>query len=599
MKIVYLVNLLFQNQNMLNFKQYLCSPFFKVFILLLYFCIVPSVFGQTQTDSLATKSYKELTQLYIKNINSKPATAIVYMTKAHEITKKDNDTTAIAKTLYGIALCNFHLTNNSKTLEGLDGAIAILLKQEKVNEALLSECYNLRGMSFSDMKEDSKALDSYLIAKKYANKNKNLRNIIKISTNIAFIKKAHKEYKEAIQIFKKNLEIVQKSAIHKEMKLKYQVSILANITEAYLRIKEVSSEDFTKEARYYNDIALQKCSKKESTLPYHELLINKTIILYRESKYSESIELAQEIVKFALENDNENLLCAAYFYIGKNYAKLKKYNQAITFLKKVESIIEKSQKKYYYERELNRELSLYYSTIGEIEIGQEYLEKYTAFVETEIKDDRKVLNAVYTKNDIPELKEEIERIKNGMLVEKSKKQQLYFITGILIVLLFVSIVWYRKKVKTIKLRVEEVLLKVNELEKTQAQEKNTGSTISEKVTDSKAALLLEKLQKFEEEKMYLHQDCSLSFVAEKLDSNTSYISNVINNYKNKTFKSYITELRINAALIRLKNDDKLRSYTIKAIAEEFGFKRQETFSKAFRAQTGIYPSQYLKKLRED
>lgn len=552
-----------------------------------------------QTDSLATKSYTELTKLYVKNISNKPAVAIVYMTKAHEIAKKDKDATAIAKTLYGIALCNFHLTNNSKTLEGLDKAIAVLLKQEKKNNALLSECYNLRGMLFSDMKEDSKALDSYLIAKKHANKNKNLRSIIKISTNIAFIKKAHKEYEEAIKIFKENLEIVEKSTINEQMKLKYQVSILANISEAYLRMKEVSSEDFTKDAQYYNDLAFQKCSKKESTLPYYELLINKTIILYRKGKYTKSIELAQEIVKFALENDNENLLCTAYFYIGKNYAKLKKYNQAITFLEKVNEILKKSEKKYYYERELNRELSLYYTTIGEIEVGQAYLEKYTTLVEAESEDDSKVLNAVYIKNDIPELKEEIERIKNGMLAEKNKKQQLYFITGILIILLIVSIVWYRNKVKTIKLRVTEVLLKVSELEKTQAQEKNVVSAISEKVTDTKAALLLEKLQKFEDEEMFLLPDCSLSFVAEKLASNTSYVSNVINNYKNKTFKSYITELRINTALIRLKNDDKLRSYTIKAIAEEFGFKRQETFSKAFKAQTGIYPSQYLKKLRED
>lgn len=558
---------------------------------------MPNAFAQA--DSLDTKSYKELTQLFAKSINNKPAVAIAYITKAYEIAEKNKDTTAIAKTLYGIALCNFYLTNNSKTLQGLEEAITVLLRQEKINDALLSECYNLRGMLFSDIKEDSKALDSYLIAKNYANKSKNFRNIIKVSTNIAFLKKAHKEYEEAIKVFKENLEIVEESAINKKMKLKYQVSILANIAEAYLRMKEVSSEDFTKEAQYYNELALQKCSKKESALPYHELLINKTIILYREAKYNKSIELAQEIVNFGLENNDENVLCAAYFYIGKSYAKLKKYNQAITFLEKVNGILKKSEKKYYYERELNRELSLYYTTIGEIEIGQKYLEKYTVLVETETEDDSKVLNEVYLENDIPELKEEIERIKNGMLTEKNKKQQLYFISGILIILLVISIVWYRNKVKTIKLRVTEVLLKVSELEKTQAQEKNVASSISEKVTDSKAALILEKLQKFEDEEMYLLPDCSLSFVAEKLASNTSYISNVINNYKNKTFKSYITELRINATLIRLKNDDKLRSYTIKAIAEEFGFKRQETFSKAFKAQTGIYPSQYLKKVRED
>ena len=85
-------------------------------------------------------------------------------------------------------------------------------------------------------------------------------------------------------------------------------------------------------------------------------------------------------------------------------------------------------------------------------------------------------------------------------------------------------------------------------------------------------------------------------MAEKLETNATYLSKVINRYKRKSYTAYITELRINTALVKLKNDKKLQSYTIKAIAEEFGYKRQETFSRAFKAYTGIHPSQYLKNL---
>jgi len=58
-------------------------------------------------------------------------------------------------------------------------------------------------------------------------------------------------------------------------------------------------------------------------------------------------------------------------------------------------------------------------------------------------------------------------------------------------------------------------------------------------------------------------------------------------------------LRINAALIKLKNDKILQSNNMTAIAETFGFKRPETFSKAFKAHTGIYPSQFLKNLTKN
>ncbi|MBC8754906.1 AraC family transcriptional regulator [Kordia sp. YSTF-M3] len=581
---------------MLNVKQYFCSPIFKILILFFYLCTISSAFSQT--DSLATKSYDELTKLYVQNIGKNPATALVYMQKAHEVAKQTNDTAEIARTFYGLAYCNFYLTNNSKTLQYVEKAIPLLLKEEEKNGVMLYQCFNLKGMVFTDMGENSKALNSHIMAKEYAKKNRNIRNEIITASNIAFIKKMHKNYTEAIKIFKESLAVLEKSNIDDETKLSYELSLYVNIADTYLRMKETTGEDYIKEARYYSNLGLRKCSKTTHTIVYYNLLLTEIVIRFEEGIYQESITLAEEVVTYAKEDNNEATLCNAYFYIGKSYAKLKKYQQAITYLEMVDSLIQKSEKSYSNERQLNRILAVCYTAIGEIEKGQARLERYIGLFDQERVDDVKVMNEVYVKNDIPELISELEELKKIILATEKKKQQLYFIAGILTVLLIFSIGWYRKKVKKVKKHVSDVLKKVAELEKIQVQEKNKTSTISEKVTDQKAALILEKLKKFEEKEEYLSIDCSLSYVADKLQSNTSYISNVINNYKHKTFKAYITELRINAALIRLKNDDKLRSYTIQAIAEEFGFKRQETFSKAFKQETGIYPSQYLKKLRE-
>ncbi|WP_162200432.1 helix-turn-helix domain-containing protein [Kordia jejudonensis] len=562
----------------------------------MYFVSVSNAFAQT--DSLADKSYDELTKLYVKSINTQPSHALVYITKAHEVALKEKNKKNIAKTMYGIAFSNYTLANNSQALESVEKSILLFESADKRNNTLLFQAHNLKGALLTDLRQNSSALNAHLKAKAYAKKANNIRNEILASTNIAFIKKDHKDFKDAIRIFKENLETLENATKPIAKKLSYQLFQYANISEAYLRMGEMTSENYLKEAKYYNELGLQKCPKDDIT-SYSYLLINKIVILHEEGKYEESIALVKKTELLAIDTKDENLLCAVYFYAGKSYAKLNKYETALDFLEKANAIILTSEKKYHIERLLKKELSIVYTAIGNIEKGQEYFEKYVSLVEKETEEDIKVIKEVYIKNDIAELREELNKLSERMASETLQKQQLYVVLGILIVLLIISIFWYRNKVKQVKKRIENALQKANELEKTGIPQVANSSSISEKVTDAKAALLLQKLQKFEEEKMYLLPDCSLSFVAEQLDSNTSYVSNVINNYKNKTFKTYISELRINTALVQLKNDEKLRSYTIKAIAEEFGFKRQETFSKAFKTQTGIHPSQYLKKLRKD
>uniref|UniRef100_UPI0006294D1E helix-turn-helix domain-containing protein n=1 Tax=Kordia jejudonensis TaxID=1348245 RepID=UPI0006294D1E len=570
-------------------------PFFKFFVIIMYFVSVSSAFAQT--DSLANKSYDELVKLYRSTAGNKPAAAKIYITKAYELVSEGNDTRKIAKTLYGISYANYLLTNNIKALEDLENVILLLLGEQKKSSGLLFQAYNLKGTILTDIGKNSEALDAYLKAKIYAREGKKIRNEILASTNIAFIKKEHKDFKEAIRIFKENLELLKKLTVPASQKVKDEVYQLANIADAYLRMGEMTSENYTKEARNYNGIGFKKCSKKDDTVSYAFLLINEVRILYQEGKINESIALATETEHLGIANQDENLLCTVYVFLGKNYAKLKNYKQAIAFLEKGNEIILTSEKKYYIERLLVKELSKSYTALGDIEKGQKYFEKYAKLVETELEEDIKVIKEVYIRNDIAELREELKELKAIMLSEKRQKQRLYYIVGILVLLAVTGIIWYQKNAQKLKKRITSVLQKVNELENEQVSKKPSSNSISEKVTDTKAALLLQKLQKFEEEKVYLLPDCSLSFVAEHLDSNTSYVSNVINNYKNKSFKTYITELRINTALIQLKNDARLHSYTIKAIAEEFGFKRQETFSKAFKQHTGIYPSQYLKKIR--
>ncbi|WP_298420790.1 AraC family transcriptional regulator [uncultured Kordia sp.] len=581
---------------MLNFKQNHCSPFFKVFITLICIFSISNVFAQA--DSLATKSYDELTKLFGSTIYKDKKVAHIYIKAAHEKALASKDNLKISNTYYSLAFCNYSLANTSKALKLLEKSIEYSLPSKNTT-SLFFNSYILKGLIKSDQGKAIEAIDAFIIAKENAIATKSPLKIINASNNIAYVKKMHNDYEDALTIYKENLKKIETIEVSEEVKEQYKIGILMNIPDTYLRMQEVDLGDFTKEASYYNKLALKISTKEKYTNYYYTFLLNEVIIEFEKENHAKSIAIAEEIIEYGLSVKDEAQLCTSYFYIGKNNYKVKNYEQAILYLEKAYDIISKSKRKYSNERLLHDMLAMSYTFIGNSKKTQFHLEKYKELRDEKSRTDIKVISNIHKRSDVVDLEDRIIEQNKRIKTEKTRKIWLYIISIILVVLLIISIIFYKIKVKRIQKNVENVLEKVKKLEKQQQKQKTVSTaSISEKVTDSKAKLILKKLKKFEDAEEFLSQDCSLSFVAEKLDSNTSYISNVINNYKNQTFKSYITELRINAALIRLKNDHKLRSYTIKAIAEDFGFKRQETFSKAFKSQTGIYPSQYLKKLRE-
>ncbi|WP_430408314.1 helix-turn-helix domain-containing protein [Kordia sp.] len=554
---------------------------------------------------MTTKSYDELTKAYKSALNSNREMALEYSKAAYVVAQKEKDTFNIVYALYNLADVKSYLSKNVEALDDLAKAIEIAKQLNDTN--VLYDLYNLKGIIATDMGEYLEALDAYIISKEYAILANNELSKTAASINIGFIKKLNHDYEESISIFKENLEIIDQMDLDSVKKNHNKRFLYINLSDAYLRMKELGAveDDYIKEATYYNDLGLQISSKTKNTGQYYGFLINKAIIHFEKNEYEKSIKLATEIKEHALNTKDTVSLGTMYYYIGKNYHSQGKHEKAIENLEKFYEIIQKSQKKYSNEYQLHFLLALSYSEVGMRKKFYFHLNEHNRLQDEKEKESIKVVSDIHTKYDLPSMKDELEKIEKEYEKQEIRKKWLYGISGFLIIVLIGVFFFYKLKVKRIQKRVEAVLQKVVALEneqEAQKQEKDktiATSSVSEKVTDEKAALLLEKLAEFEKQEEYLSVDCSLTFVAEKLASNTSYVSNVINNYKHKTFKVYITELRINTALIRLKNDEKLRSYTIKAIAEEFGFKRQETFSKAFKAQTGIYPSQYLKKLRED
>ena len=85
---------------------------------------------------------------------------------------------------------------------------------------------------------------------------------------------------------------------------------------------------------------------------------------------------------------------------------------------------------------------------------------------------------------------------------------------------------------------------------------------------------------------------SLQMLCERVESNSSYVSQVINEKYGRTFKVLLNELRVNEACRRLSDPDNYGQFTIEAVSSSVGFKSRANFAVVFKKITGLTPTEF-------
>ena len=119
------------------------------------------------------------------------------------------------------------------------------------------------------------------------------------------------------------------------------------------------------------------------------------------------------------------------------------------------------------------------------------------------------------------------------------------------------------------------------------------------IKDEKIEALISQIKELQEQGFFLKQKTTLYNTAKKLKTNTSYLSNVINNNLKTTFSAFVNDIRIDYIINELKTNKQIRSYSVKAIAEEIGYKSADSFSKYFKQSTGLSPSAFIKNINKE
>ncbi len=211
-------------------------------------------------------------------------------------------------------------------------------------------------------------------------------------------------------------------------------------------------------------------------------------------------------------------------------------------------------------------------------------------------------NKKEARRELIQLRTELTTENNKSILDK-KRNQLFYIVGISLLLVSLLVYIFIREVQKSKTLMKQIRffrtvnVNQNPLPREELQTKETfkKQLIIPKETEEQ---ILQGLQEFEESKKYLDNNMSLATLAVELDTNTKYLSEIINKYKDKNFNTYINELRIKHVIQLLSTDRSYLQYKISYIAEIGGFTSHSAFTNIFKSVTGMSPNEYMQTLRQ-
>lgn len=579
----------------MHLKKPLCI--FNLTCIFLVLCL--SSMNTKAQDSLQHYTKVELNSLYFKHLYTTPVKAEIYAQKLLSNATLAQDSLGTITALLKLATIQSDFNNYDKAIVHVDKALELATKNEKYLPVKMNGIFTKGMIDYKFGKLES-AFKYYTQAYEYYKKNDKIITTNDISHNIALIREALGDYSGALQILLQNQKTYLTTP-ENERNSKYHpffyVNTLLALTDTYTRYANDITERKTSlldSALIYYRKGLVEARKKADTTGEVYLSINKGIIDYEKDMPHKAIAELDNAEKRIRKFQLTNLLTITHYYKGLSYQKLNDLDKAIAYLQKTDSISEKNSINYQI-------LQGAYYTLAKIYIKRKDSANTFKYQNLYIKNDQineritgTVRKDIHEKYDIALLNSEIEA-----LTYTTQKQQKSYATAIVIIIilaiLFLAFFIYYKKQQRQNKKALEVL--VAKMKKSQ-EAKTVKPTRSIAIDDEKVSKILSELDKFVARKGFLDRNCSLDFVAKKVKTNKTYLSKIIHTHKQQNFIQYITDLRINYAIEKLKDDPTFRLYDVKSIAGELGFKSPDSFSRAFKAKTGIYPSYYIKNIHK-
>lgn len=424
--------------------------------------------------------------------------------------------------------------------------------------------------------------------------------------------------------------------------------LLQNLSAVSMRLGDVAK------AREYYDEMMKISTNKSEEGAYMEKFIL-ALILDGEQRYEESITL---LLRLAEETRIKGKLsaryeCDAYDEAARIYLNSGDKDSAVRYMSKCLDIAEKSGILHIYANSLRTLFSIYEEN-GDIAAARPLKDKYMHMMDSIYN--RQQLDAARNQQVLYEMEKTERTIKDlnerhrehEFVIHRQRIIMLATIVGIIIALLLLYYFYRQKKrlsesyrslyqlnrelaathknskesqdelretCRRQRLEIEQMQHKIRVLSyQTEQQEKwETDDCIAnaefQPVNSKYQTSNLQDVQRaeiaeavaavMENGEEFTSPDFSLTVLANRVNSNVKYVSQVINDVYKKNFNSFVNGYRVRLACERLSDRLNYGNYTIRGIGESVGFKSHTTFISAFKKVTGMSPSVYQKLSEEE
>ncbi|MDY8137035.1 AraC family transcriptional regulator [Aquimarina sp. 2201CG5-10] len=559
-------------------------------------------------DILANKTAEDL----ITELNALDQSKIDEITSLSNILYKtafeNNDAERMIEALQHLSTVSLNAGNTISSIDYLDKAVTIATNSN-LDKKVIASLLRLKGNHYFDIEEYDKAAITYYESLEIAQEINDKYALWALQTNLGFIKLRSGDHKKALEDLKISLSLIPKLP-KDNLERDRQNTMLthARICEAYIKLNYLDSA-----LQSNNDgLALTKLVKVDNI--HIDLLMHRGILYMQKEDYKTALQFLYEAKELCSKANDVVFLGKILNLIAECKYVQEKYDESIEILSESLEILDKNFTNSDELSKCYKLLGQSYKKMGDLEKSNDFYEKHilslSKLTNKKTSASKKVRDVTFDnyKNEIKTLESQKKRQKSRLTY--SQIGLAVFGSGLILALVF-----FQKVKKKNRKKFDSLLSKIEKHEKQDSPEDKSTVNISKKpiidtkddlldshsneldINDELYAQILQGLEKMESQEYYLRTECNLYNVAKKIGTNTSYLSKVINAHFDKNFNTYINDLRINYAILRLKNDTKFRSYSIKSIAGEVGYKSADSFSKYFKIHTGLLPSFYIKQLK--
>lgn len=541
------------------------------------------LFAQKNQDSLSKYSYSELHYLILDSEkDSLRFHTYINEYKQRAFKEKNNER---IRAYYK----NFVFYQKQENrIAFIDSALHYAYKTN--DKALIGDTYLTKGVVYHNIKDYRETLKNYLKANDYIAETDNAYKKYQIKNLIGVIQNYLGNYEDAESLFRECIAYFGQDEKSYNMQRGY-VKSLEGLAWSVLKTNRIE------ESNQILQTALTSAQKAGfAELDEHYIIFKQGINDYFLNRYDEAIHKIGEQLPFLYENEDFAWATVGNFYIGKACWDKNEKQKAIRYFENIDEVFKNQNYTHPDLRESYELLIGYYESKNDKDNQLKYIKQLVKADNIYNQSYQHLIGQIhkeYTTKDLLHIQKQLER---SLFIQKYKTT-LISLSAVLI--LVVSVVVYIFQQKKMKSTAQKLIREIEEMKQKKAVFEPVKIVPKPlQIDEEKIQRLLKDLETLEKEQKFRELDITLNKLAKDFETNSTYLSSVINTYKGKNFTDYVNGLRIDFILNELYNSDyeTLKILSLDTCAEKSGFSNRTTFSRAFKKEKGISPAIFLKEL---